>query len=99
MDIKEIKRELAGLWERTSELISLALETDIDYLAALNARLLENSGKQLRPVLALLVASACGQPNDDSPATMPPRPSSCTTRPFFTTTSPTRATAAGESPR
>lgn len=66
MDIKEIKRELAGLWERTSELISLALETDIDYLAALNARLLENSGKQLRPVLALLVASACGQPNDDS---------------------------------
>ena len=66
MDIKEIKRELAGLWERTSELISLALETDIDYLAALNAGLLENSGKQLRPVLALLVASACGQPNDDS---------------------------------
>ena len=48
MDIKEIKRELAGLWERTSELISLALETDIDYLAALNAGLLEDVVSRIR---------------------------------------------------
>lgn len=66
MDINEIKRELAGLWEKTSELISSALDTEIDYLAGLNAMLLENSGKQLRPVLSLLVASACGQPDEDS---------------------------------
>lgn len=41
------------------EAISSALESDIDLLNSTNASILSNSGKQLRPLMALLFARAC----------------------------------------
>ena len=41
------------------ESISSALESDIDLLNSTNASILSNSGKQLRPLMALLFARAC----------------------------------------
>ena len=43
-----------------------ALRTDIDLLNATNETVLSNSGKQLRPMLSLLTARACGRLCDDT---------------------------------
>lgn len=63
MDIKSI-REYLGLehdWEAVQNRIATALQSDIDLLNATNASILSHSGKQMRPLLALLVARACAQ--------------------------------------
>ena len=57
---------LGAGWTAYEGLIRDALHSDIELLDNVNGALLSNSGKQLRPVLALLTAGACGTPNDDS---------------------------------
>lgn len=61
MDIKSI-REYLGMeqdWEAVQNRISSALQSDIGLLNATNGSILSHSGKQMRPMLALLVARAC----------------------------------------
>lgn len=53
-------------WKAVEELIASSLASDISLLDSLNASLLENSGKKLRPMLSLLMAKACGTVNGDS---------------------------------
>ena len=63
MDIKSI-REYLGLehdWEAVQNRIATALQSDIDLLNATNGSILSHSGKQMRPLLALLVARACNE--------------------------------------
>lgn len=59
MDIKSIKEYLGQDWSMVQKHISDALKSDIDLLNATNASILSHSGKQLRPMLALLLARAC----------------------------------------
>ena len=60
MDISEIKRFLGQDWTDTETLIRRSLDSDIGLLNSTNRALLANGGKQLRPILGLLVARACG---------------------------------------
>ncbi len=64
MDIKAIKEYLGHDWTAVQERISSALNSDIKLLNATNGMILSNSGKQLRPLLSLMIARAC---SDGSP--------------------------------
>lgn len=59
MDIKSVREYLGKDWDSVKEKIESALMSDIDLLNATNSSILSNSGKQLRPLLALLIARAC----------------------------------------
>ncbi len=59
MDIKFIRDYLGSDWTEVQELVSKTLKSDIDLLDATNRVILSHGGKQLRPMLSLLVARAC----------------------------------------
>ena len=59
MDIKSVREYLGKDWVAVKEKIETSLMSDIALLNATNSSILSNSGKQLRPLLALLVARAC----------------------------------------
>ena len=59
MDIKAIKDFLGSDWSAVQERIVSALESDIALLNSTNSSILSQSGKQLRPMLALMFARAC----------------------------------------
>lgn len=60
MKISEIKTFLGKDWTDTQTLIRESLDSDINLLNSTNEAILSNGGKQLRPILGLLVARACG---------------------------------------
>ena len=59
MDIKAIQEYLGADWQAVRNLISSSLKSDIDLLNSTNESILSHSGKQLRPMLNLLMAKAC----------------------------------------
>ncbi len=59
MDVAVIKSYLGPVWDRVGLKIRSALSSDIDLLNKVNDKILESSGKQMRPMLALLVGRAC----------------------------------------
>lgn len=59
MDIKAIKEHLGEDWLSVTRRMTSALQSDIDLLNSTNDTILSHSGKQLRPLLALLFARAC----------------------------------------
>ena len=59
MDIKAIKEYLGEDWTAVTGRIASSLKSDIDLLNSTNESILSHSGKQLRPMLALLFAKAC----------------------------------------
>ena len=54
-----IKKHIETEWSAVQEKISSALLSDIDLLNSTNKSILSNSGKQLRPLLAILFARLC----------------------------------------
>lgn len=68
MTLDEIRTFLGEDWTDTDALIRSSLKSDIELLDATNTAILSHSGKQLRPLIALLVARACsdGTANADS---------------------------------
>lgn len=60
MDIKEIKEWLGDSWDSYRRVFEQTLRTDNVLLSRINAYLMNNGGKQLRPVLSLLTSMACG---------------------------------------
>lgn len=66
MDISIIKKHIGQDWTSVQECIASVLKSDIDLLNSTNSSILANSGKQLRPMLSLLIARACsgGRTND-----------------------------------
>jgi len=60
MDIRDILGYLGDDWIRTGDMIRSSLDSDIELLNWTNAYILSHGGKQLRPLLALLMARACG---------------------------------------
>lgn len=63
MDLKGIKEYLGDDWKRVEAKISELLRSDIDILNSTNARIIAHSGKQLRPLLSILIARACSGGN------------------------------------
>ena len=59
MDLNEIKSFLGDDWKKVLEKIDEQLGSDIEVLDSTNRQILSHSGKQLRPMLSLLVARAC----------------------------------------
>ena len=59
MDIKSVREYLGKDWTLVKEKIETSLMSDIALLNSTNSSILSNSGKQLRPLLALLIARAC----------------------------------------
>ncbi len=68
MDIKAIKEYLGVDWLAVQNQIASSLKSDIGLLNATNDSILSHSGKQLRPMLSLLMAKACsgGKVSDDA---------------------------------
>ena len=68
MDIKTLKEYLGQDWIAVQNRISSALKSDISLLNSTNGSILSNSGKQLRPLLSLVLARACkpGEPLADA---------------------------------
>ena len=66
MSTLEIIDYLGPDWTRCRELIRQSLHTDVGLLEKTNEMLLSRTGKQLRPILALLSARLVSQPNEDS---------------------------------
>lgn len=61
MNPKEIISYLGKDWTALQNHMSSALKSDIALLNMVNDGILSNSGKQLRPMLALLIARACNR--------------------------------------
>lgn len=59
MNIKAIHEYLGDGWMAVNDSIHSALQSDIELLNATNESILSNAGKQLRPLLALLLARMC----------------------------------------
>ena len=68
MTLDEIRTYLADDWIATDKLLKSSLESDIGLLNATNAAILSHGGKQIRPLISLLLARACsgGRTTDDS---------------------------------
>ena len=59
MDIKVVQEYLGKDWTAVKERINSALCSDIALLNSTNESILSHSGKQMRPMLGLLIARAC----------------------------------------
>ena len=59
MDIKSIREYLGSDWTAVLYQISSVLKSDIELLNVTNESILSHSGKQLRPLLAMMFARAC----------------------------------------
>lgn len=68
MDIKVIQEYLGQDWIAVQDRIHSSLKSDIALLNMTNDSILSHSGKQLRPLLSLVMARACapGTPVDDA---------------------------------
>ena len=66
MSRPDIIRYLGSDWDRTLALIRSRLHSDVSLLEETNGRILDNGGKMLRPMVALLIARAIGEPTEDS---------------------------------
>lgn len=70
MDIVKIKEFLGQDWTAVQDCIRMSLQSDIELLDVTNKSILSHSGKQLRPMLALIVARACSADSKISEATV-----------------------------
>ena len=61
MDLNKAKIYLGDIWESFESKFRSVLLSDVGMLNAINDRILDNGGKQLRPLLCLLSAGACGK--------------------------------------
>ena len=66
MNLDSITTLLGDNWKGYSSLIREQLHSDVSLLNDINESQLAHPGKQVRPILALLFAQACGTPGSDS---------------------------------
>ena len=59
MDIESVKDYLGSDWTAVQELMTGVLQSDIALLNTTNGAIMAHGGKQLRPMLSLLVSRAC----------------------------------------
>lgn len=61
MDINTVKEYIGQDWTAVTRRIASSLQSDIALLNSTNGSILSHSGKQLRPLLAVLFARACAE--------------------------------------
>lgn len=61
---KRVQEYLGDKWPKVKSVIKEALKSDIVLLNQINDYVLENNGKMMRPMISLIIASACGQVNN-----------------------------------
>jgi len=66
---ESIKESLSSEWHSFEAIMASNLNSDIPLLNRINEYLLANSGKKLRPILALVSAAACGSHVSDASIT------------------------------
>lgn len=66
MNRNSVIAELGAEWEAVQEQMGSALKSHVGVLNDVNGSVLANGGKQLRPMLCLLMAHACGRATKDS---------------------------------
>lgn len=66
MDISKINSDIKEDFQRYRSLMESTLVSGSALLNTINSYLLQTSGKQLRPMLAILSAKACGSVNDNT---------------------------------
>lgn len=59
MKVEDIKKYLGKDWQCVQDAVASSLHSDIELLNQTNASILSHSGKQLRPMMAVLFARAC----------------------------------------
>jgi len=64
MELNKIQESIAEDFSRVNSLIIESLESEVDYLNTINRYLLDLKGKQIRPLLSLITAKACGEVNN-----------------------------------
>jgi octaprenyl-diphosphate synthase len=64
MEINKIHDRIKGDLEKVNLLIKESLASDVELLNTINKYLFDLKGKQIRPMLSLISAKACGEPND-----------------------------------
>ena len=64
MDIKAVKTYLGKDWDAVQKCIAESLHSDIELLNNTNSSILSHSGKQLRPMLSLMMARTCMEGKD-----------------------------------
>jgi len=64
MDLDIIKSNIEYEWQFFQKLMRENLESGCSLLNTINSYLLENKGKQIRPLLTILAAKACGKSNE-----------------------------------
>lgn len=64
MELNSIERTIQPLLERYNEISSRLLHSDVRLIGDITSHLYARQGKQLRPLLTLLSAAACGMPTD-----------------------------------
>lgn len=62
MDAQQLKQWIERDWCAFQDCLKRQLGSDVSYLRHLNEEVLSHAGKQLRPLLCLLVARACEKP-------------------------------------
>ena len=63
MDIEKLKEDYRNEWSGYQQALNTALATNNPLLLRINEYIIKHSGKELRPMLSLLAASACGEVN------------------------------------
>ena len=61
MDLDRVKIFLGDVWHCFESKFTDVLHSDVELLNSVNKRILDNGGKQLRPLLCLLSGKACGE--------------------------------------
>ncbi len=64
MDLSKIQRLIGEDFDKVNSLIKRNLESEVEYLNTINSYLFHQKGKQIRPLLSLVTAKACGEIND-----------------------------------
>ncbi len=64
MEIKGINSNIDKEWQNFQEIMKDNLDSSSSLLNTINSYLLDNKGKQIRPLLSILSAKACGKSND-----------------------------------
>ncbi len=63
MNIEQVKLDFSNEWSGYQHALTTALATNNPLLLRINEYIVKHAGKQLRPILSLLAASACGEVN------------------------------------
>ncbi len=64
MELRNLISDIGKEWEEYDTLIKASIQSKSSLLTTINSYILQNRGKQIRPMLGILSAKACGESNN-----------------------------------